>query len=262
MKIPCSSCNQRLEIPEELAGQTIECPTCNATLAVPALETPPPAVPQVQESSPQAASSKKSISSIPKWAIASVAGIAVVVVGLIMFSPDKAVKTDEESQRPSPPAESKPVEPVAEASQPKPPTAKAPDISIHDAATLGKVEAIKQHLSAGADVNAKDARSILEGTPLHKAAIVANKEIAELLISKGAEVNAKDKYGKTPLHNAVGNGLRKGHKETVELLIAKGADVNAKTKRGETPLDAAITYNPKITDLLRKHGGKTGEELK
>ena len=41
MKIPCSSCNQRLEIPEELAGQTIECPACNASLAVPAKAAPP-----------------------------------------------------------------------------------------------------------------------------------------------------------------------------------------------------------------------------
>ena len=103
-----------MEIPEELAGQTIECPACNASLVVPSLATPPPVTPQVEVATPQAATSKKSISSIPKWAIASVAGIAVVVVGLIMFSPDKAVKTDEESQRPSPPAESKPIEPVAE----------------------------------------------------------------------------------------------------------------------------------------------------
>ena len=35
MKIPCSNCNQRLDIPEELAGQAIECPACNASLAVP-----------------------------------------------------------------------------------------------------------------------------------------------------------------------------------------------------------------------------------
>ena len=48
MKIPCSSCNQRLEIPEELAGQTIECPACNASLAVPTLEASPPVTPQVQ----------------------------------------------------------------------------------------------------------------------------------------------------------------------------------------------------------------------
>ena len=34
------------------------------------------------------------------------------------------------------------------------PTAEAPDISIHDAAQKGNIEAVKQHLAAGADVNA------------------------------------------------------------------------------------------------------------
>ena len=51
-----------------------------------------------------------------------------------------------------------------------------------------------------------------------------------------------------------------GHKEVVELLIAKGASVNAKDDDGETPLDEAS--GKEIPDLLRKHGGKTGEELK
>ena len=30
MKIPCTSCKQLLEIDEQLAGKTIECPACNA----------------------------------------------------------------------------------------------------------------------------------------------------------------------------------------------------------------------------------------
>ena len=56
---------------------------------------------------------------------------------------------------------------------------------------------------------------------------------------------------------------RNGRKEIVELLIAKGADVNARRMNGRTPLDAAIIRNHTETaDLLRKHGGKTGEELK
>ena len=60
----------------------------------------------------------------------------------------------------------------------------------------------------------------------------------------------------TPLHLA-------SIKETAELLIAKGADVNAKDGYGNTPLDWALKYkHPKIADLLRKHGGKTSEELK
>jgi ankyrin repeat protein len=38
--------------------------------------------------------------------------------------------------------------------------------------------------------------------------------------------------------------------------------VNAKDNDGNTPLDWAIVMDEtKIADLLRKHGGKTGEEL-
>ena len=106
--------------------------------------------------------------------------------------------------------------------KPEPLTAKAPNISIHDAAAKGNIEAVKQHLAAGTDVNAKDS-------------------------------------GWTPLIVAANNG----HKEIVELLIAKGADVNAKDDDGYTPLDGAVDEGQiEIAALLRKHGGKTGEELK
>ena len=91
--------------------------------------------------------------------------------------------------------------------------------SIHMAAIAGHIEAVKKHLAAGTDVNAKD---YVRMTPLHCAAIY-------------------------------------GHKEVVELLIAEGADVNAQGVDGETPLDFA---DGEIADLLRQHGGKTGEELK
>ena len=95
---------------------------------------------------------------------------------------------------------------------------------IHDATLKGDIEAVKKHLDAGADVNAKD-----------------------------------DQFGGTPLHHVT----VKGHKEIVELLIAKGADVNVLDGGGYTPLDRAIKKNhTEIADLLRKHGGKTGDELK
>ena len=49
----------------------------------------------------------------------------------------------------------------------------------------------------------------------------------------------------------------------MELLISKKADINARDNKGKTPLDWAATWGLKeIADLLRKHGGKTGEELK
>jgi ankyrin repeat protein len=61
------------------------------------------------------------------------------------------------------------------------------------------------------------------------------------------------------LHSATDEG----HKEIVELFIAKSADVNAKNKGGRTPLDSAIAFkHTETASLLRKHGGKTGEELK
>ena len=54
-----------------------------------------------------------------------------------------------------------------------------------------------------------------------------------------------------------------GHKEIAELLIDKGADVDAKADNGITPLDAAIKFKKtELADLIRKHGGKTAEELK
>ena len=170
----------------------------------------------------------------------------------------------------------------------------APDISIHEAAFDGNIEAVKQHLADGADVNAKNkvgqtplhlavandhkeiielliakdadlnAKDVWEGTPLYEAASKAHTEIAELLIANGADVNANI-YGWTPLHSAA----RDGHKEIAELFITEGADVNAKDQDANTPLDRAIFFpnrksmkrHSETADLLRKHGGKTAEEL-
>ena len=132
------------------------------------------------------------------------------------------------------------------------------DESIHAAVLTGQIEVVKKHLAAGTDVNERGA---FDRTPL---LFGPTKEIAELLIAKGADVNAKDDAGITPLHWA-------GTKEIAELLIANGADVNAMDDGAETPLDCAIQeghtetadlLNTETADLLRKHGGKTGEELK
>jgi ankyrin repeat protein len=66
--------------------------------------------------------------------------------------------------------------------------------SIHQAARDGNIEAVKQHLAAGTDVNAK---SDYGWTPLFMAAGKGHKEIVELLLANGAEVNAKNEGGKT-----------------------------------------------------------------
>ena len=91
---------------------------------------------------------------------------------------------------------------------------------------------------------------------LRKAANEGNIEAVRQHLADGADVHAKDKHGWTPLHYAACDG----HKEIAELLIAKGADVNAEdVLSGRTPLDYA---DGETVDLLRKHGGKIGYELK
>jgi len=122
---------------------------------------------------------------------------------------------------------------------------------LHFAATEEIAELL---INEGADVNAKNKWS---GTPLQWTARGGHKEIVELLIAKGANVSAKNDEDGTPLHLPAD----RGHTEVVELLITAGADVNAKDDEGETPLDQAGTSWPETADLLRKHGGKTDEEL-
>ena len=118
-----------------------------------------------------------------------------------------------------------------------------PDNDLQEAAGLGNIEAVKQHLAAGVDVNGWGDKGN-EAPPLYYAAQSGHKEIAELLIANDADVN-----------------LRSG-------MIIKTEDGDAgeqmaqKSMNNRTPLDMAILFDhTEIADLLRKHGGKTGEEL-
>ena len=93
----------------------------------------------------------------------------------------------------------------------------SPNELLHQAVIDGNIEAVKQHIAAGADVNAKDENGV---TPLHW---TETEEIAELLIAAGADVNAKDNRGDTPLDTAI----RRKRPETADLLRKHGG----KTKR-------------------------------
>ena len=73
-------------------------------------------------------------------------------------------------------------------------------------------------------------------TSLHYAALEGHKEITKLLLATGVDLNAKDNGGATPLDYA--NAIKKNNSSEVEATIKE------------------------IANLLRKHGGKTGEELK
>ena len=108
---------------------------------------------------------------------------------------------------------------------------KPPDISIHEAVRKGNIEAVKQHLDSGTDVNLKGDQ--MKWTPLHWAAYWGHMEIAEILLSAGADVNAYNPSGA----------------------------INEKDYNRGTPLNiATIQGHQVVANLLRKHGGFGGSE--
>jgi ankyrin repeat protein len=55
--------------------------------------------------------------------------------------------------------------------------------------------------------------------------------------------------------------VRNGDLQKVKQAIGDRLDINATDSNNNTALDLALK-NKEIAALLRKHGGKTGEELK
>ena len=337
MKIPCSNCNQRLEIAEELAGQTIDCPACNATLAVPALETPPSTTPRVEVVTPQASSPQKpapqrktaaqreadssqiSKSPIPMEAIAAILGVVVVVL-ILMFSSKPTVLMlgttliivgsigylvlnimllipnfkknvgwgllsiflctiplhvfaimhfREVKKTYLAFIASIAVTLVGYA------ITASVAISATSDAVSATVDFIDKHTPDALEqsqLNGDDSQNDfideivshsqdVKKDALRIAAIKGNINAVKNHIDTGTDLNARDNRGITPLMWAA----NWGHEEIVELLIAAGADVNAKEEsdRGLTALDIATNmFKSKIVEILKKHGGKTSEELK
>ena len=78
------------------------------------------------------------------------------------------------------------------------------------------------------------------------AASNGHKKITKLLINREADMNMTTRYTKRTFDQGV---------ETQQF--------NSKQEKATTALDQALaSQHTEIADLLRKHGGKTGEELR
>jgi|TARA_B110001454_G_C12686045_1_gene420216 ankyrin repeat protein len=153
---------------------------------------------------------------------------------------------------------------------------------IWNAIELEHTRSIQRLLDAGVDVNSKNEQG---WSVLDMALTTKNKECIALIkahggksnanqsifiasgigdieavkqhFASGVDVSVRDDNGWTALHYA------SDRKIIARFLIDKGAKLNAINNDGETPLDRAIDWEDSETaDLLRKHGGKTSEEMK
>ena len=129
-----------------------------------------------------------------------------------------------------------------------------PELSIHDAATLGDFGRVKQLVAQDPElVNSLSGDGF---TPLGLAAFTGRLEIAEFLLAQGADVNfvSQGENQFTALTGAVASGSA----PIVKLLLMHGADPNHLYESGQfSPLLAAAAEGKVgIVDLLIRHGAR------
>ena len=107
----------------------------------------------------------------------------------------------------------------------------APGINLHTAAATGNLEAIRQHIKDGSDLNVRDPEG--GACPLSTAALLGQTEAAMTLIEAGADINCIGNDGATPLHVAAFFCRA----EIVKALVGKGADRTIRNSYGSTPLE-------------------------
>jgi ankyrin repeat protein len=135
--------------------------------------------------------------------------------------------------------------------------ATAPESPVADAARRGDVNAVRELLARGADVNAAQGDGM---TALHWAAEHGDAALVDVLLKAGASVRAVTRNGAyTPLHL----GSRAGEADVVEALLGAGSDPEAVTSSGGArPLHfAALSGDPAtVTALLDHKADPNGRE--
>lgn len=109
---------------------------------------------------------------------------------------------------------------------------KAPDIDLHTAVLTDNIDAVKQHITAGSNLNEKDPFG--GSSPLITASLFGKVEAAKSLIDAGADVNFQNNDGSTALHT----GAFFCRPEIVKMLLENGADKSLKNKFGATAYES------------------------
>ena len=118
------------------------------------------------------------------------------------------------------------------------------------AARAGDVEGVKFHLEKMGGKDSIDRKDGLGAAALSWAAGLGRLEVVEYLVKNGANVNITNKEGKTPLD------------DSLEPLNEQAAEFISGIFRVEIDPASVNELKPKIAELLRAKGGKTGAQLR
>ncbi len=110
-------------------------------------------------------------------------------------------------------------------------TAAAPGVGIHEAVIAGDLEAVRQHIASGSDLNEREPMG--GSSPLMSAATFGQTEAAVALIDAGADLDQQNNDGSTALLTAAFFCRA----EIVEALLEAGADRSIPNNAGSTALD-------------------------
>jgi hypothetical protein len=133
-----------------------------------------------------------------------------------------------------------------------------PAMDMHTAVISGDLEAVKQHIEAGTDINEKEPLS--GATPLISAATFGQKEIAQTLINAGADLSASNNDGSTALHVAAFFC----RVEVVQMLMDANADKNLRNSFGATARESVMgpfTEIKPIYEMMQSQLGPLGLKL-
>jgi NAD(P)-dependent dehydrogenase (short-subunit alcohol dehydrogenase family) len=129
---------------------------------------------------------------------------------------------------------------------------------LHQAAMQGNLEAARELIAAGADLNAREPSG--GSSPLITATTFGHTEVATALIAAGDDVNQRNIDGSTALITAAFFCRT----EIVETLLAAGADRSIRNNAGSTALDvvtAPFDAMKGIYDMVGAALGPYGLEL-
>ena len=108
----------------------------------------------------------------------------------------------------------------------------APQVDLHTAVLTENMEAVKQQIAAGSNLNEKDPFG--GSSPLITASLFGKTEMAKTLIEAGADINFQNNDGSTALHTAAFFC----RPEIVKMLLDKSADKTIRNKFGATAYES------------------------